>query len=115
MMDDQVPLRWQLLMEAVTQALVDWRGEHPQATLTEIEQALDARLAPTRAQMLTDLAHATPLDPPTVPPSCPTCHLVLHKRGTRRRQLRTHDQQLLLLDRDYLVCPGCGHGLFPPR
>lgn len=115
MMDDQDARRWHLLLEGVTQALVDWRVQHPQATLTLIEQALDQRLATARTQMLSDLAHATPLDLPAGPALCPTCRLALHKRGLRRRLLRTHDQQLLVLDREYFVCPGCGHGVFPPR
>lgn len=87
--------------------------------LTEIEQALDASLARIRATLLDATAHATTAAewhtaPPDQQPPCPQCHLPLHARGTHRRQLRTHGDQWLTLERSYGVCSACGTGFFPP-
>jgi hypothetical protein len=39
--------------------LTAWRRQHPTATLLEIEQALDARLAQVRAELVNELAQAS--------------------------------------------------------
>ena len=97
----------------------DWRTQHPTATVTEIEQALDARLADLRTQMLQDLALQSaaatwPADPADGP-TCPTCAVPLIRRGTRRRRLRTLGGRVVVLQRPYAVCPRCQRGVFPPR
>lgn len=97
----------------------DWRTQHPIATFTEIEQALDGRLADLRAQMLQDLAlqsaAATWSAAPAARPTCPACATPLIQRGTRRRRLRTLGGRVVVLHRPYAVCPRCQRGLFPPR
>ncbi len=100
--------------------LTAWRRQHPQATLQEIEQELDAHLAHVRAQWLGDLAQArTAADwrqaPPTEHPVCPACGTRLQPRGRHQRQVTTQGNQTLTLERQYGVCPACGTGLFPPR
>ncbi len=100
--------------------LTAWRRQHPQATLQEIEQELDARLAQVRAQWLGDLAQAsTAADWRTAPsaeqPTCPDCGTPLQSRGTHPRQITTQGNQTLTLERQYGVCPACGTGFFPPR
>jgi len=111
---------WRQLSEDTISAMREWRQQHPTATLREIENELDARLARARARMLEDLAtgsttatwHASPrLHAPT----CPHCNLPLDERGTHPRTLLTHGGQTLTLERSYGVCPACGAGLFPPR
>src|SRR5215470_18104927 len=110
---------WRQLSEDTISAMREWRQQHPTATLREIENELDARLARARARMLEDLAtgsttatwHASPrLHAPT----CPHCNLPLDERGTHPRTLLTHGGQTLTLERSYGVCPACGAGLFPP-
>ena len=95
----------------------DWRIQHPIATLTDIEQALDTRLAALRAQMLQDLAMqsaaATWPSDPAMRPACPTCTTPLQQRGRHPRRLRTTGGTLLVLNRPYGVCPQCQHGAFP--
>ncbi len=100
--------------------LTAWRRQHPMATLQEIEQELDARLAHVRAQWLGDLAQAsTAADwrqaPPTEHPTCPDCGMHLQPRGTHQRRVTTQGDQSITLERQYGVCPACGTGLFPPR
>jgi hypothetical protein len=88
-----------------------WRRAHPEATLTEIEQVLDARLHAARAALLAEVA----ADAPEEPARCPDCGGRLARRGARTRTLRTTGDAPLELSRSYLSCPACGAGLFPPR
>lgn len=112
--------QWQLLSSEVITAMADWRAQHPRATFTEIEAALDERLARLRAQMLADAALASAATdwaaaPPADRPQCPACAQPLQARGLETRHLQTHGGQELALPRRYGTCPACGAGLFPPR
>jgi ribosomal protein L34E len=97
----------------------EWRLQHPNATLTEIEQALDERWYRVRARMLQDLAlereaanwQSKAADRPT----CPDCGRTLIRRGRQPRQLKTHGNHTLSLTRSYGYCPSCKRGHFPPR
>lgn len=109
MTDD--PIHRQLAETALAADLRRWRRAHPDATLTEIEQALDARLAPARADLLAEVA----VDLPEEAERCPDCGERLARRGERTRTLRTQGDATLELTRPYLGCPACGAGLFPPR
>jgi len=117
---DELESRWQPLSQEVMHALTEWRRQHPRATLTEIETALDAQLARLRAQMLQDTALTSPSA--TVPtmaeterPTCPACGCKLSAQGTQTRTLVTEHDQPIELSRSYATCPQCGAGLFPPR
>lgn len=83
---------------------------HPEATLSELEAALDARLDAARAAVLMELVADEPLPPAT----CPSCGGPLNRRGQQTRSLTTRGGEALTLKRDYLTCPVCGDGLFPP-
>lgn len=108
MMTDERP-RWQAPLVAMGQAVDAWGSAHPEATLTEIEQAVDQQMRVVRAQMIADLAGSvTPVD------TCPTCGEHLLRRGVHTRTLLSADEQPLPLTRDYATCSGCGAGLFPP-
>ncbi len=109
MADD--PIRRQLAETALAAGLRRWRRAHPAATLTEIEQALDARLAPARAGLLAEVAG----DVPEEEERCPGCGERLARRGHRTRTLRTQGDAPLELTRSYLSCPARGAGLSPPR
>jgi hypothetical protein len=109
--------KWAALSEEVLTGMRDWRVQHPQATLREIEDELDGRLARLRARMLEDLAlHSRAAawsgGAATSPPGCPECGTALAPRGTHRRRLKTHGGQELTLPRTYGVCPTCGQGHF---
>jgi len=114
---------WRQLSEELITGMAEWRLQHPKATLTEIEAALDERLARLRAKMLQDAALVSAAahwtgegaDPKQKPPECPHCQQPLISRGKRKRRLQTHGGKELELERAYGVCPACGTGLFPPR
>ena len=48
-MDDAFEVTWQQINAEVLAEMTAWRRAHPRATLTEIEQAMDQRLAQARA------------------------------------------------------------------
>lgn len=109
---------WRVLSEEVIVGLKEWRVQHPQATLQEIEAAVDERLAQFRARMLQDMAlasQAADLSQASVQerPVCPTCGGPVEPRGPHERHLTTHQGQTLTLKRSYAVCPTCQVGFFP--
>ena len=88
-------------------------------TEEEIEAELDQRLARLRARLLQDSALQSPArdwqeTPAEQQPVCPECGQVLEAKGSQRRELQTHGQQAVVLERQYGVCPKCGLGFFPP-
>lgn len=89
----------------------DWRQQHPQATLSEIEAELDHQMRRMRAEVLAETAMAT--DNEAVG-TCPQCGMALIHRGARERTLITDGDEPLTLSRTYATCPACGSGLFPP-
>jgi hypothetical protein len=98
----------------------EWRLQHPDATLTEIEQALDERWYRVRARMLHDLALQREVanwqaNAAADRPTCPDCGTLLVRRGRQPRTLKTHGGQHLTLTRSYGYCPKCKKGHFPPR
>ncbi len=117
---EQFDRRWWSLAQEVLTGMKEWRLQHPTATFSEIEAALDERLGRLRARMLEDAALASAAttwspagDEPR--PPCPACGAPLQSRGEQTRQLQTQAGQAISLTRSYGTCPACGAGLFPPR
>ncbi|MGH2478250.1 MAG: YgiT-type zinc finger protein [Ktedonobacteraceae bacterium] len=111
---------WQKLSEEVLVGMKEWRQQHPKATFTEIEEALDERLGRLRARMLQDAALASASGDwsqasPEERPKCPLCGTPLVARGKKTRHLQTHGGQDVALSRSHGVCPTCESGFFPPR
>ena len=112
-------VKWNESAEEVLSGMKEWRLQHPKATLREIEQALDQRLAKMRARMLQDAALASAAaDIQRAQEAeravCPECGVRLEEQGRPLRQLITQHNQTLALQRSYGVCPQCGAGVFPP-
>lgn len=110
---------WRVLGERVFKEMSAWRKAHPKATLKEIEDELDARLAGMRAQMVADLAEQSPRrdwrgQESEQRPRCPQCGGPLQARGQHERKLATQGGVEVTLRRSYGTCPHCGSGLFPP-
>lgn len=111
-------VRWAELAAELLSGFREWREQHPTATLTEIETALDERLDGLRARLLADAAlasaaadlRASPARPP-----CPACGTPMHADGQATRRLTTRGGRHLTLTRSRARCPACGAGVFPPR
>ncbi len=109
---------WRQLAEEALSGMSGWRVAHPRATLAEIEAETDRRLAELRARLIQDTAQdsaAAEMGETVARPVCPTCGVKLVKRGKRTRRLTTSHEQAVTLERQYLACPQCGAGFFPPR
>jgi YgiT-type zinc finger domain-containing protein len=112
--------RWSTGFADVGAAMAEWRREHPRATLSEIEDALDERLAGMRSQMLVDTVMTSRAASfagarGTERPRCPGCEGSLLSRGEVERTLLTTRGQEVHLRRSYAECPSCGLQFFPPR
>jgi hypothetical protein len=119
-MREKVPFEsWSELSQEVLVGLWEWRNQHPRASLQEIETELDQRLARLRARLLQDSAlqsRAVDWQGAAVEeqPVCPECGEPLKRSGWHPRELQSHGQQPIVLERQYGVCPKCGLGFFPP-
>ena len=118
---ERIRAGWDGLAEAVERELIEWRAAHPQATLTEIEAAVQAALCRLRARYLSDLVHASAAanlreTPAEARPRCATCGGALRAQGgPRARAVLTPGQpEPLRLARSYGECEACGSGVFPP-
>jgi YgiT-type zinc finger domain-containing protein len=45
---------------------------------------------------------------------CPVCGTKMVKMGRHTRKLKTKGEQAIEIDREYMSCPRCGNGFFPP-
>jgi ribosomal protein S27AE len=117
---DEYAVAWRALGDEVHRELIAWRAEHPRATLTEIEVAVQTITERLRARWLHDLVVASPcadLREVAVEerPRCPECGGTLALAGQHERELLVPGQgPPLRIERSYGVCTACGNGVFPP-
>jgi YgiT-type zinc finger domain-containing protein len=91
--------------------LASWHSTHPDATFAEIEVAVEEQLERLRTQLLQE---RTVVGVREGQPMCQKCGATMVRRSTTTRRLLLRGDQPLELARDYVVCPTCGSGLFPP-
>ena len=97
-MSEKKKKNWDELYEEASREVMRWRKKHKRATLTEIEDTVDAELARMRAQMIQDLAMASEtaelrsLAKEERPP-CPQCGRPLVANGQQRRELVTDHER----------------------
>lgn len=91
-----------------------WRRANPQATLTEIEEAVEIELAQLRKQLVEEMVQEEARGSHEEP-DCPQCGQKMVKNGRRRRKLKSKEGQTIQLDRQQWRCLSCGTTLFPPR
>ena len=109
---------WTELAQEVLLEMEKWREDHPTATLQEIEEEVEKRMARLRAGLVEGVAMASAAaevggksaDKRT---SCPTCGGVLQDRGKHVRKLTTSGEQTVRLERSYGYCPTCEVGFSP--
>ena len=98
--------------------MTQWRKEHPHATWSEIEAAVDEQINQLRAQLLQELVQMGETEewskiPQEERPRCTTCGEPLWARGKQTRYLQTSGGEAIKLRRTYGTCPECGEGFFP--
>jgi RNase P subunit RPR2 len=107
---------WKEQGEEAFAAVAQWRAAHPQATLAEIEQAVDEQMNRLRARMVEQAAQASAAaeSEATQGLVCEQCGQALQARGRSRRKWQTQGGQQVEVERTYVTCPQCGGGFFPP-
>ena len=110
--------KWRELQDKINAAIAEWRREHPEATLTEIEEVVDSQLATVRTQMVEDLAQGgRTADLKRLAqeerPQCPHCGQGVAANGKGRRKLKTSYGRMIELERDQAYCTHCEVTFFP--
>jgi transposase-like protein len=99
--------------DELTRKMRQWRQANPQATLTEIEEAVEAELAQLRKQLVEEMIREEMVGRQEEP-DCPQCGQEMVKNGRRQRKLKSKEGQTIQLDRQQWRCLSCGTTLFPP-
>ena len=90
-----------------------WQQANPNATLTDIEEAVEAELAQLRKQLVEEMVQEKE-GVSQAEPDCPQCGQKMVKNGRRRRKLKSKEGQTIQLERQQWRCLSCGTTLFPP-
>jgi uncharacterized protein with PIN domain len=98
---------------AIAGEMEDWYQQHPQATLTEIEQqVLRARKKFGEQLMQTVLAkRGSEREIPG--PRCPECGAEMHYKGEKERRVVSSVGETTV-KRGYYYCSKCKRSIFPP-
>jgi YgiT-type zinc finger domain-containing protein len=98
------------------QGMEEWRKRHPQATLREIEAEMDKQVAVLRARLLERMIETSGAVAGAGDEGlrCPACGEQMAGTGQHERRLQTSGGQVIKLEREYMSCPRCGNGFFPP-
>lgn len=99
--------------DEISQKLCQWQQDNPEATLTDIEEAVDTELAKLRGQLVETMAQAKEETGEGVS-SCPQCGQKMVKNGRKKRKLQTKEGETIQLERQQWRCLSCGTMLFPP-
>ena len=83
----------------------EWRQQHPKASLREIEEAVDERLAQMRAGLLEEVIQMSPqanwgASEQSERPTCEQCGQGLQRRGKQSRTLQTSGGQEITIERE---------------
>lgn len=90
-----------------------WERENPEATLTEIEEAVDAELAGLRKTLI-ERASNREKGGTLEKVKCPQCGQGMMKNGQKKRELKSKGGEKITIEREQVRCHHCGMTLFPP-
>lgn len=99
--------------DAITEKLEQWRQENPRATLTEIEEAVEAELGKMRKQLVERMVAGSEETGEEVP-DCAQCGQKMVKNGQKKRKLKGKEGETVTFRRQQWRCLGCGATFFPP-
>ena len=97
----------------LTRKMRQWQRTNPKATLTEIEEAVEAELAQLRTQLVEEMVQEKAIGLQEKP-ECPQCGQKMVKNGRRQRKLKSKEGKTIDLERQQWRCLPCGATLFPP-
>jgi transposase-like protein len=99
--------------DELTRKMSQWQAANPNATLTDIEEAVEAELAKLRKQLVEEMVREKEAAQQQVP-DCPQCGKPMAKNGQRKRKLLGKEGQTVAMNRQQWRCTHCGATLFPP-
>jgi transposase-like protein len=99
--------------DELTRKMSQWQQENPQATLTDMEEAVEAELAKLRKQLVEEMVREKEAAMQEGP-DCPQCGESMVKNGRRQRKLKGKEGETIELERQQWRCLACGTTLFPP-
>jgi len=107
------------LGQAFAARVRDWKQQHPQATLEEMDEGMLHLTRELHAQTISELAMQEPEAdwaewPEGQRPRCPRCAVPLHPHGRRTRHLHGYGGTTIVIQRTYGTCPLCQASFFPP-
>jgi RNase P subunit RPR2 len=116
MQPEDLQEQWKELGEQAFGRVAQWRVAHPQATLAQIEHAVDEQLHRLRARMIEQSAQVSAAagNEASQGLACEQCGKPLQARGRAKRRWQTQGGQQVEVERTYVSCPHCGGGFFPP-
>lgn len=97
--------------EQAQRALDAWHATHADATLYDMEKAVEQQIQRLRTTLLASQTDGRYVEER---PACPHCGTTMVHRTRRRKRVVMQGDEILDLDRSYVVCPSCSEGLFPP-
>jgi hypothetical protein len=111
-MENQTPLP-EDKHDEIIQRIKQWNRDNPKATLTEIEEAVDAELSKLRRHLVEGITEGRPARTQSEA-NCPNCRANMVRNGQKKRVLRSKGSEKLTLNRQQMRCLECGMTLFPP-
>jgi hypothetical protein len=110
--------RWGEVSRAVGEELAVWRQEHPRASLSAIEEALEERWAQARAQLVQEAAEASAardLKQAATGPAatCPACAGVVREKSWEARQLTMDGARRSAWNDRWASAPAAARSFFP--
>ena len=97
----------------LTRKMSQWQQTNPQATLTDMEEAVEAELAKLRRKLVEEMIQEKEAAIQEVP-DCPQCGQEMVKNGQRQRSLQSKEGETVQLKRQQWRCLSCETTLFPP-
>lgn len=99
------------LMDEVRRDLAAWHATHPRATFADMETAVEERICRLRAALLAEQVDVVHQEEH---PQCQRCGATMVPRSRSARMVVMPGDDAIPVERDYVMCPACGTGLFPP-
>lgn len=97
--------------EAAIRTLLEALPDKADLTLDDMEDLIGKMGQDIMRETIQGVSQLEQVEPSLV--LCQACRVQMQKRGKRKKRVVTKRGEIEL-ERQYYVCPQCGHGSFPP-